>query len=64
MRFGKITLENEEYTFGLPQNIYKYFLNDKQNNQNRLTLEQTVSECFSNHFNNLEKIFDDYIYIK
>lgn len=64
IQFGKTTLGNEEYTFGLAQDIYKYFLDDKQNNKDRMTLEQIVSRCSNSQFGNEEKIFDDFIYIK
>ena len=64
MKFGKIALGNEEYTFGLPQDIYNYFIEDKQVNQDGITLEKIVRKCSEYQLNSLETIYDDFICIK
>ena len=67
IQFGKMILENEEYTFGIAQKIYGYFLDDSKNNPDRKTLEQIVKECSDdpsyNSYSIVGKSFDDFIYI-
>lgn len=64
IQLGRISLGNEEYILGLERNIYKYFLNNKQDNHNRITLVQIVNDCSDTRLDSSYKMYDDFIYIK
>lgn len=66
MQFGRVEIGDEEYTFGLPNSIYEYFIMKNQNilSANRFSLEHIVNEFTTKQVDGIENTFNDYIYIK
>ena len=62
LRFGKVEIDDEEYTFGLPNDIFECILNDEKSNESKL--KNIVKKHNLDHFEERENMFGDFIYIK
>ena len=61
MQFGKIKMDKEEYTFGVPKDIFECVLNNEKNNNG--TLKDIVKKHNLQYFAERENMFGDFIYI-
>lgn len=62
MQFGKVEIDEEEYTFGLPNDIFECVLNNGKSNEG--TLKDIIEKHDLKYFDERENMFDDFIYIK
>lgn len=66
MQLGKIVIDEEKYTIGVPVGIFDFFDKnlEKTLDNNEISLKQIISEYSMSQFKDNENMYNDFIYIK